>query len=272
MRTTADAHHYAYTSWQTAYPGHAVDLTDLEFPPVRYDEGVDAALQLLDLGPSPRTEVVAELRDDLRDVLYATEDLECAYSAVLYPEPNRNSEHVWVGFSVFDNRDEPLTPAEALAEEILDPSRHDIVSERIKDLDLTDGPAARVLQTAVGRDLGGDSSQFAPRLTLCGTARAAGARYVIRGNATTADLVDVLDKVVMAWARGVSFEPSLVPGSPLVTGATAVSGAAAAPGTLVTPGTPAARGVPAAAGLAVAASTRPETAFHPGSTPLPPLG
>ncbi|MEY9927593.1 hypothetical protein ABH926_002227 [Catenulispora sp. GP43] len=109
MRNTADVR-YTYTSWQTAYPGHAVDLTELEFPPVRYDDGVDAALRLLDLGPSPRTEVVGELRDDLRGGLYAAEDLECAYSAVLYPEPNRTAEHVWVGFSVFDNRDEPVTP------------------------------------------------------------------------------------------------------------------------------------------------------------------
>lgn len=291
MRTTADAHHYAYTSWQTAYPGHAVDLTDLDFPPVRYDDGVDAALQLLDLGPSPRSEVVAELRDDLRDVLHAAEDLECSYSAVLYPEPNRNSEHVWVGFSVFDNRDEPLTPAEALADEILDPARNEVVSERIKDLDLSDGPAARLLQTTVSRDPGGASMPFAPRLTLCGTARAAGARYVIRGSATNADLVDVLDKVVMAWARGVSFEPAPVPGSHLVAGLTELTGptgltaVAAATGLTAVTAVTAATGPSGITGVAgapavpvvpaadlAAASTRPEPAFHPGSTPLPPLG
>lgn len=252
MRTTADVHHYAYTSWQTAYPGRAVDLTDLEFPPVRYDAGVDAALQLLDLGPSPRTAVVADLRDDLRDAIHAAEDLECSYSAVLYPEPNRTRDHVWVGFSVFDNRAEPLTPAEALADEVLDPAKNEIVTERVRDLDLADGPAARLLQTAVTRDSVGASFPLVPRLTLCGTAPAAGARYVIRGKATSASLVDTLDKVVMAWARGVSFTPAAALG-------TGIAGAAGGVG-----------GV-GAAGL-TAVSTRPETSFHPGSTPLPPLG
>lgn len=239
MRTTADVH-YAYTSWQTAYPGHAVDLTELEFPPVRYDDGVDAAMQLLDLGPHPRTDVVADLRDDIRDGLHAAEDLECAYAAVLYPEPNRTAEHVWVGFSVFDNRDEPVTPAEALADEVVDPAKYDVLSARIKDLDLPDGPAARLFQTSVARDTAGAAFQLQPRLTVCGTARAAGARYVIRGNATNAALVDVLDKVVMAWTRGVSF-------------AVPVTGVHRGAAELVTTG--------------------PEVAFHQaGSASLPPLG
>lgn len=259
MRTTADVHHYAYTSWQTAYPGRAVDLTELDFPPVRYDDGVDAALQLLDLGPSPRSDVVAELREDLRDVLYAAEDLECSYSAVLYPEPNRTSEHVWVGFSVFDNRDEPVTPAEVLAEEVLDRARHEVVAE-IKDIDLPDGPAARLLQTALTRDPATASVQYVPRLTLCGTALSAGARFVIRGNATSAALGDTLDKVVMAWARGVSFERPVVPSAPLSAAVSSLPALSAAPA------------VAEAAGLAAFAATGPEVAFNPGSTPLPPLG
>jgi hypothetical protein len=270
MRNTADVR-YTDTSWQTAYPGHAVDLTELEFPPVRYDDGVDAALQLLDLGPSPRTDVVAELRDDLRDAIYAAEDLECSYSAVLYPEPDRTSDHVWVGFSVFDNRDEPLTPAEALADEVLDPAKHEVVTERIKDLDLPGGPAARLFQTTVTRDPAGASFQFVPRLTLCGMARAAGARYVIRGKATSASLVDTLDKVVMAWARGVSFSPIAVPGTPLVAGVPGAAGIAGFAGAAGVPGGAGVARAPEAAGLALA-GTRPETAFHPGSTPLPPLG
>jgi len=212
MRSTADVR-YTYTSWQTAYPGHAVDLTELEFPPVRYDDGVDAALQLLDLGPSPSSEVVADLRDDLREGLYAAEDLECAYAAVLYPEPERTAEHVWVGFSVFDNRDEPVAPAEALADEVADRARHEAVSGRVKDLDLPDGPAASLFQTDV---------QSQPRLTVCGTACAAGLRYVIRGNATNAALVGVLDDVVMAWARDVSFAVPLLR-SPMVVTAPAAA-------------------------------------------------
>ena len=187
MRNTADVR-YTYTSWQTAYPGHAVDLTQLEFPPVHYDDGVDAAIQLLDLGPSPATDVVADLRDDLRDGLYAAEDLECAYAAVFYPEPNRTAEHVWVGFSVFDNRDEPVTPAEALADEVLDPAKHDVVSERIKDLDLPDGPAARLSQTALTRDVSGSSFHYQPRLTVCGTAPSGTQKPVTPSDVTGFDL------------------------------------------------------------------------------------
>ncbi|MEY9864417.1 hypothetical protein ABH935_010076 [Catenulispora sp. GAS73] len=241
MRNTADVR-YMYTSWQTAYPGRAVDLTELDFPPVHYDAGVAAALRLLDLGAAPRAELVAEIRDDLRDALFAAEDLECAYAAVLYPEPRRSCEHVWVGFSVFDNRDEPVTPAEALAEEVLDPAKHEVVSERIKELDLPDGPAARLFQTTVTRDAAEASFQFVPRLTVCGVARQAGAGYVIRGHATSAALVDTLDRLVMAWARSVSF------------------------------GVPVGVGAGAGAGAVALAGTGPQLAFHPGSTPLPPLG
>ena len=58
--------------------------------------GPVARRPLLDLGPHPRTDVVADLRDDIRDGLHMAEDLECTYAAVLYPEPNRTAEHVWV--------------------------------------------------------------------------------------------------------------------------------------------------------------------------------
>ena len=235
MRNTADVH-YSYTSWQTAYPGRAVDLTALDFPPVRYDAGVAAALNLLDLGPDPRADLVADIRDDLRDMLFAAEDLECDYAAELFPDPKRTSEHVWVGFSVHDNTDEPLTPAEALADEVLDPAKHEVVSERMKEVELPDGPAARLFQTTVTRDPDDASFQFVPRVTLCGVARCDGSRFVIRGYATSAALVDVLDKLIMAWARGLSFRGSLNPG-------------------VVTVGVGAGDG-----------------GLHPASTPLPPLG
>ncbi|MEY9927592.1 hypothetical protein ABH926_002226 [Catenulispora sp. GP43] len=95
-----------------------------------------------------------------------------------------------------------------------------------------------MFQTTVTRDAPTESFHFQPRLTVCGTACAAGARYVIRGNATSAALVDTLDRVVMAWARGVSF------GVPI-------------------------NGVPR--GAAELVTTGPTTAFHPGAAPLPPL-
>ena len=251
MRNTADVR-YMYTSWQTAYPGRAVDLMELDFPPVHYDAGVSVALQLLDLGPDPSGSRVRELRADLRDALFAAEDQECAYAAVLYPEPRCSVEHVWVGFSVFDNRDEPVTPAEALAEEVLDPAKHEVVAERIKEFELPDGPAARLFQTTVTRDAAASGFQFQPRLTVCGVARQAGAGFVIRSHATSAALVDTLDKVVMAWARSVSF------GVPVG----AVSGPALG-------SSPCAR---SGSGLTALAGAGPGMAFHPGSTPLPPLG
>ncbi|MBS2536920.1 hypothetical protein KGQ20_29565 [Catenulispora sp. NF23] len=245
MRNTADVR-YTYTSWQTAYPGRAVDLTALDFPPVRYDAAVAGAMKLLDLGPQPRAAVLTDIRDDIRDMLFAAEDLECAYAAVLYPEPGRTSEHVWVGFSVYDNTEEPLTPAEALADEVLDPAKHEVVSERIKEVELPDGPAARLFQTTVHRDPEDSSFQFLPRLTLCGVARCAGVRFVIRGHASSAASVDVLDKVVTAWARSLSFRADVTAG-------------------VVTVGA----GVSARTDAPVGAA---QPALHPVSTPLPPLG
>jgi hypothetical protein len=239
MRSTADVRH-THTSWQTAYPGRAVDLTALDFPPVRYDAAVAGAVKLLDLGPHPRAAVLADIRGDVRDMLFAAEDLECAYAAVFYPDPSRTSEHVWVGFSVYDNTDEPLTPADALADEVLDPAEHEVVAERVKEFELPDGPAARLFQTTVHRDPEDSSFRFVPRLTLCGVARCAGVRFVIRAHASGAALVDVLDDLVTAWARSLSF-----------------------------------RSAAKSAAVTVGAGVNPpadDHALHPVSTPVPPFG
>ncbi|WP_194905605.1 hypothetical protein [Catenulispora rubra] len=197
---------YDYVSWEKLFPGCGVDLTALRYePPDDYLAGAEAALKHLRLGRSPKPGTITEMRDDLRDALAAATHLESCYAAVLFPKPKRNSDHLWLEFTAYDNTQADLTVTDALHDELLDPAHTEVVVQGPSQLELPCGAALRVLQTTVTRAPDGTRTHRFPRLTICGSNASGSTLFTIRSYATTETLTEILDELVTAWARGLAF-------------------------------------------------------------------
>lgn len=196
---------YDYVSWERLFPGYGIDLTALRFEPG--DDcraGAASALKHLRLGRRPKPGRVAETLYELRDAVAAIADLESCYAAVFFPNPKRSSDHLRLEFTVYDNRQAGLNPAQTLRAEILDPERTGIVVEGPDRIELPCGPALRVLQTTMTQAPAGIVAARFPRLTICGSNASGRTLFVIRSYATTGALTDILDEMVTAWAVGLA--------------------------------------------------------------------
>lgn len=196
---------YDYVSWERLFPGYGVDLTALRFEP--NDDcraGAALALKHLRLGRRPKPGRVAETLYELRDAVAAAADLKSCYAAVFFPNPKRTSDHLRLEFTVYDNRQASLNPAQTLRAEIFDPERTDVVVEGPDRIELPCGPALRVLQTTMTQRPDGTIAQHHPRMTICGSSPSGRTQFVIRSHATTGALADMLDEMVTAWAKGLS--------------------------------------------------------------------
>jgi hypothetical protein len=197
--------HYDYVSWEKLFPGYGIDLTALRFEPGGdCRAGAASALKHLRLGRRPKPGRVAEMLYELSDAVAAVADLESCYAAVFFPNPKHTSDHLWLEFTVYDNREAGLNPAQTLRAEILDPARTDVVVEGPDRIELPCGPALRVLQMAVNDVPDGTMVNRFPRLTICGSNPSGRTQFVIRGHATTVALADMLDEMVTAWAKGLA--------------------------------------------------------------------
>jgi hypothetical protein len=197
--------HYDYVSWQRLFPGYGIDLTALRLPPGDdFGAGAESALKHLRLGRRPKPGRVAETLHELRDAVAAVADLQVCYAAVFFPNPKRTRDHLRLEFTVYDNREAGLNPAQTMRAEILDTARTDVVVEGPDQIELPCGPAVRALQITRAPRPEGVAEQIFPRLTICGSNPSGRTQFVIRSRATTGALADMLDEMVTAWARGLA--------------------------------------------------------------------
>jgi hypothetical protein len=196
---------YDYISWERLFPGYGIDLTALRFEPGDdCQAGAASALRHLRLGRRPKPGRVAETLHELRDAVTATVDLKSCYAAVFFPNPKRTSDHLRLEFTVYDNTQAGLNPAQTLRAELFDPARTDVVVEGPEQIELPCGPALRVLHATMVQNSGGTIVPRYPRMTICGSSPSGLTQFVIRSHATTVALADMLDEMVTAWAKGLS--------------------------------------------------------------------
>jgi hypothetical protein len=134
----------------------------------------------------------------------ACADRESCYSAVFFPNPRRTPDHLRLEFTVYDNREAGLNPAQTLRAEIRDWARTDFVLDGPDRIELPCGPALRVLQTAMTKAPDGTVADGFSRLTVCGSNPSGRTLFVIRSHATSGALSGLLDEMVTAWAMGLA--------------------------------------------------------------------
>jgi hypothetical protein len=196
--------HYKYTSWQSTYPGKAVDLTDVA-PGDDLDARVTAAVKLLDVGRRPKAQLLAGMREELREALVAVDDMESSYAAMLYPAPRRSADALWIEFTVFDNGTDHLTTADMIAGEVIDPANHEVITHGPADFALPYGPAVQLAQTTVTHSPDGRQVHHFPTLAICGQVDALDHLFVIRSYGSNGRLADSLRELVTGFAEALKF-------------------------------------------------------------------